>query len=500
MGAMLQHPTLRSTLQGVEDSTTVQYRGVPYGRIPKRFAAAEFVQVPGYLDCTQFGPRCPQVQVDIGHLLRIPLNRNLPQEVEDELRCTNLDVVVPKLDPSHLVQLPVLAFIHGGSQAVTFGSSASGVCDMRTFVTDSIDLRKPFIGVNIQYRLNILAVGDGKGGPCNLALGDQELALGWIQTHIAGFGGDPDNVTIAGESAGAVYCHAHIARNAPVKQAVLASGSLYLSPPQPPKNVSILRDTVLKYLKELDPEAGLQSAPVHQLITAIKQSGLQSFFLQAEDRLDKWEENTGKVQRIMLSDVQNEAVIWQAGVRGMEVADIISTFDKSGPLSDELKAMYHIHAERPTSTKTGALDFINDYKFVLPINHLIRLFKKSAKPVYRFLVDESNPWQPSSGAHHAVDLILLFGGLDMGDAYAARRTGRNMREAWIRFINGDEPWVGGADSWHAFGPHGISKSLEKWELDSYKRVSNVERLSQMDTNLLNNVLSGLATGNVSLLN
>jgi hypothetical protein len=62
--------------------------------------------------------------------------------------------------------------------------------DMTTIVADSVQLGMPIIAVSIQYRLNVFALGSDDGPP-NLALRDQELALDWVQDHIAGFGGDP---------------------------------------------------------------------------------------------------------------------------------------------------------------------------------------------------------------------------------------------------------------------------------------------------------------------
>jgi carboxylesterase type B len=61
---------------------------------------------------------------------------------------------------------------------------------MSKIVADSLRLGKPIIAVSVQYRLNVFAFGNGEGPP-NLALRDQELALQWVQEHIAGFGGDP---------------------------------------------------------------------------------------------------------------------------------------------------------------------------------------------------------------------------------------------------------------------------------------------------------------------
>lgn len=59
-------------------------------------------------------PRCPQVAVDVGHLLRIPPEHRFPDEPEDEFKCTNLDVVLPDRGPDVAnSDLPVLVWIHG---------------------------------------------------------------------------------------------------------------------------------------------------------------------------------------------------------------------------------------------------------------------------------------------------------------------------------------------------------------------------------------------------
>lgn len=62
--------------------------------------------------------------------------------------------------------------------------------DMTAIVADSVRMGAPIIAVSVQYRLNVFALGSDDGQP-NLALRDQELALNWVQDHIAGFGGDP---------------------------------------------------------------------------------------------------------------------------------------------------------------------------------------------------------------------------------------------------------------------------------------------------------------------
>ncbi|KAG7000879.1 Lipase 3 [Fusarium oxysporum f. sp. conglutinans] len=445
-------------------------------------------------------PRCPQVAVDVGHLLRIPPDHTFPDEPEDEFRCTNLDVMLPDRGPDVInSNLPVLVWIHGGSQAVTFGSAASGVCDMSKIVADSMRLGKPIIAVSVQYRLNVFALGNGEGPP-NLALRDQELALEWVQEHIAGFGGDPDMVTLAGESAGAIYCHAHLVANARVRQVILSSGSLFLSPPQPWHLVASFRDKVSTNLKDMDQTLDLETASVSEVVEAVRRSGLQSFFLEWEDPFNAWHTKTGCAERLLLSDVTKEGAIYQAGVWATEPSDIAKAFDASEQYGDELKKLYHIYPGRPSSCKTGALDFINDYKYLLPVQRLEKSFKDARKPVFRCLIDEANPWQPSSGAHHAVDLVLLFGGFDLSFSPSAERVGQAMREAWVKFISGEEPWPEATEKYYGFGPHGSLKTLEDWEVQSRRRIGLAEKLSEMESPFLDKTSRGLAAGKVSLLN
>ncbi|CVK96624.1 related to carboxylesterase [Fusarium mangiferae] len=514
MSITLCHESLRTTLSGTEVSGIAQFRGIPYGYIPRRFEEAKKLdQLPGHLDCTKFGPRCPQIQADVGHLLRIPPHHKLPVEPEDEFECTNLDVTLPKLDSlSSLDKLPVLVWIHGGSQAVSFGTAASGICesyaflsltDMTTIVADSVRQRKPIISVTVQYRLNIFALGKGNGeGPVNLALRDQALALQWIQEHISGFKGDPTRVTLAGESAGAVYCHAHLTRNAPVQQYILSSGTLYLSPPQSPKSVQTLRDAVLKQVKAINPLLDLDTASVDEITKAVRHSGLQSFCLEWEEQFEDWQNSSLESKRIMLGDVNKEAVIWQTGVRLLSPNEILAAFDAAGEHSDELKKAYHIYMDRPSSCYNGAIDFINDYKFLLPIQRLEKFFRRDAQiPIFRYLIDEANPWQPSSGAHHAVDLILLFGGFDLSFSRGSELTGQAMRDIWTKFINVEQPWTSSESGrCYGFGPHGVSKVLNDWEVKARRRIAEANILEKMDSMLLDRAFVALAAGRVSLSN
>ncbi|KAK2006318.1 carboxylesterase [Colletotrichum eremochloae] len=495
---LFSHESLCSTLLGVELERVVQFRGIPYGEIPSRFAEPRPQSAfPRELDCTRFGPRCPQVAIDVGHLLRIPSEHKLPSEPEDEFKCLNLDVTTPKsfLSPKR-GRMPVLIWIHGGSQAVTFGSAASGVCDGTQIVEDSISQGKPIVVVTVQYRLNVFAFGDETSSK-NLALKDQALALNWVRNHIAGFGGNPDSICLAGESAGAVYCHAHLVAGAPVRSVILCSGSLYLSPPQSEEKAFILRQTLREHLR-VSGDFELGTAPVDNLVKALELSRIQSWFLQTDSELEGWQTKTGVAERLMIGDVQNEAVIWREAVWATDTAAIVDAFNLAGENREALKRVYNIYPDRPSSSKIGALDFINDYKFLLPAECIARLFRATGRPAFRYLVDEPNPWQPSNGPHHAVDLLFLFGGFDLSFSPSAKKTGEHMREAFITFVHSQDPW--GPICHAAFGPYGSFQELDGAGVGCRRRMEAVEFLQGVSSQVLDKVFLALAAGRISLSN
>ncbi|CAG7943335.1 unnamed protein product [Penicillium salamii] len=109
-------------------------------------------------------------------------------------------------------KLPVGVWIHGGG--FYQGSGADQRYNMSEIVSNSYKIDKPFIAVTINYRLSawgFLSSSQLYGsGNTNLGLRDQRLALQWIRENIAAFGGDPDKVTIWGESAGAMSVGYHL--------------------------------------------------------------------------------------------------------------------------------------------------------------------------------------------------------------------------------------------------------------------------------------------------
>ena len=193
--------TTTGRLQGtVEDDLTV-FRGVPYAAPPineLRFRAPQ--PHPGWdgiRDATEFAPIAPQEGMDaLDALLPSP-----PQEQSED--CLYLNLWTPALDAhNHAAGRPVMLWIHGG--AFTLGSGSEPL-----YSGANLALRGDVVVVTINYRLGALGfLHEPAVGETNFGMRDMIAALRWVQDNIAGFGGDPGNVTIFGESAGgaAVAC------------------------------------------------------------------------------------------------------------------------------------------------------------------------------------------------------------------------------------------------------------------------------------------------------
>jgi hypothetical protein len=194
----------------------------------------------------------------------------------------------------------------------------------------------------------------------------------------------------------------------------------------------------------------------------------------------------------------SKSVILRNGIEAVSASEINACFDADIQYGTRLKHLYGISASRPTAAKLGALDFVNDLLFAFPAEELSRARRLAGLRIYQYVVDEANPWQASSRAHHCVDLLLLFGGYDLSRLGGAENVGREMRDRWVRFVHGEEPW----DEKHrfAFGPQGKCGEIGEDEYAVRRRVRHFEILREMGPTRLWPIFRQLAAGRISLLN
>lgn len=225
--------------RGWRDGEVIRATGIRYAQA-ERYGFPTPEPDAEQIDATSWAPACPQEQSERERELIGPILDDIGFD-ED---CHRLSITLPGTGAE---SLPVLVWIHGGSYIT--GAGDAPVYDPTPLVTE-----QNVVAVNITFRLGRLGfLGGPDGPPPNLGLFDIQEALRWIKRNIAAFGGDPDNITMYGESAGAdAIAHLMIADGSTglFHKAVVQSAPLGLSRKRAPMNAAMLAAA-----KQLDPDA-----------------------------------------------------------------------------------------------------------------------------------------------------------------------------------------------------------------------------------------------------
>ncbi|XP_011550237.3 esterase E4 isoform X1 [Plutella xylostella] len=184
---------LRGSVEQLYNGTPYySFKGIPYAEPPVGKLRFKSPQPPkpwtGVLEAVEHGKVCPQVEMFSGRFL------------EGSEDCLFLNIYTSSLQ----TKKPVMVFIHGGA-------FVSGSGDSELFGPHYL-LEKDVVLVTINYRLEVLGFLclDTEEVPGNAGMRDQVAALKWVQENISQFGGDPNNVTLFGESAGSVSVNHHV--------------------------------------------------------------------------------------------------------------------------------------------------------------------------------------------------------------------------------------------------------------------------------------------------
>lgn len=186
--------TAQGEVRGLRGEGFQAFLGIPYAAPPvgeRRWERPEPAAAwEGVRDAKSAPPRCAQTSM------------GLPLASQED--CLYLNVHTPDPRPANA---PVMVWIHGGS--FTFGE---GLQTDGGTAGDVLARRHGVVVVSMNYRLGPFGffAHPAREGTGNLGLADQAQALRWVKENIASFGGDPDNVTIFGESAGGISVCAHL--------------------------------------------------------------------------------------------------------------------------------------------------------------------------------------------------------------------------------------------------------------------------------------------------
>jgi para-nitrobenzyl esterase len=417
----------------------VMYRGIPFAAPPVenlRWKPPQPV-IPwkGVRDSLDQPPSC--VQNDQGW--------NHGDYVIGREDCLTLDIRTPSMTG----KLPVLVWIHGGS------NRAGGPNDILLS-----DVGKQVVIVGVRYRLGIFGflshrkLTAEQGGSGNYGLMDQIAALEWVQRNISKFGGDPNNVTIAGESAGSQDVSLMLAAPAArslFQKAIMESGTPGFGMPfrtlTDAERIGDQADALLGAGGDLAKLRGMSVPALLAVDLKLHDDALESDAMV-------WLRTTvdGKVfprsPRELLNEAPPRPVILgsnriEFGVERPHRDPLIAK--AFGRREAEARAFYRADQPNPPpDPRMGALDdqIGTDIIFRCPTEKMAEILSAKGAPVWRYEFDAA----PNGGkTSHAAEIAYAF-----GDSTFAH--GMQLKPYWLNFIRSGDPNGAGLPQWPNFTP------------------------------------------------
>ena len=452
------------TLEGKTVGKIREYKGIPFAQPPlgplRWKAPLPLPAWPGVRKAQSFGAACIQPRPTAVHIYANP-----PAKISED--CLTLNIWTPEKAEG----APVIVWIHGG--ALTTGYSHEAMYDGAKLAA------RGAIIVSINYRLGALGYmahpalsaesPDGVSG--NYGLLDQIAALEWVKANIGAFGGDANNVTIAGESAGALsvlYLMAAPQARGLFHKAIAQSAYMISTPS-------------LKDERHGEPAAEATGARVAAALgandlaslramdaTALSDGTLKAGYFpwatvdgkvlpdQIVDIFDRGEQapvpmiagfNIGEIRslRMLAPPVPASAAAYEAAIR-QRYGDLADAWLKLYPAKDL--------AETILATPRDALYGWTSERLAIKQTAL-------GQPSYLYLFDHGYPAASEYGLHgfHAAEIPFVFGTASntptywpkIPDTVAERRFATAMGDYWVSFAKTGKPEAAGQAAWRPYG-------------------------------------------------
>lgn len=464
-------------VRGLESDGVWAFLGVPYARAPVGGLRWRPPAPPepwrGVRDAFAPGPLAPQAVAAPGSLLP-----GDPQQQSED--CLHLSVWTPALDDG---RRPVMVWIHGGGYT---SGSAGNVLYRGGLLARRCDV----VVVSVNYRLGVLGFlahraleTDDHEGFANWGLLDQIAALRWVRDHIGRFGGDPDNVTVFGESAGAMSILSILAMPAArglLRRVIIESGPPYVHTPE---RAAVAADALARALglssldrstlEELPPEALVDAVSAVQRAT-LRPGELPLPFLPVVDGktmpvapFEAAHDDAAGVD-VLIGTNRDEIAFFQMSDPAMATLDeegLLRRIAHSAPASrpGDVVAAYRAARRRrgePVTPRDVWIAVASDLVFRWPSLRLAAARRASGGRVFVYLFTWESPVLGGAlGACHALEIPFVFGTVRepavaaiAGSGPRAVELSEEVQAAWTAFARSGDPSNPRTGPWPAWEP------------------------------------------------
>lgn len=451
-------------LRGTTAGDLNVFKGIPYALPPVGMNRWKLpVAMPawqGVRDATKFGAACVQPVRKVASIYADDVG-----PISED--CLFLNVWAPR----HAKQAPVFVWIYGG--ALTSGASNLGMYDGARMA------RRGVVFVSINYRLGILgflahpqlSAESPQHISGNYGLADQIEALRWIKRNIAAFGGDPDNVTIAGESAGGLSVM-HLMASPPARglfAKAIAQSSYMISLAQlkQASHGSASAETIGAQLTASIGAPELKALRAMDAVKLVEASAATGYFpmnnvdghfltRQVVETFERGEQarvpvlagfNDGEIRslRVLIPPVPADAATYEAAIRS-RYADLADDFLKLYP---------------STNLEESILAITRDALYSWTAEKLVRAQQGLGVPAFLYMWDHGYPAADEAGLHafHASEIPFVFGTIHETAPSWPKIPGTAAEQAlsdamlgyWTSFAKSAQPRAAHQPDWPAYG-------------------------------------------------
>jgi para-nitrobenzyl esterase len=464
--------TASGRLSGAEHRGVHVFRGIPYAAPPVGPLRFRPPQPPaawsGVRAATDFGAMSPQLP---SPLEQIAGSRPLVQS-ED---CLSLNVWTPGCDDA---KRPVMVWIHGG--AFTTGTAATPWYSGTTSARNG-----DVVVVTVNYRLGALGFthladlgGERWASSANCGILDQVAALAWVRDNVAGFGGDPDNVTVFGESAGG--CSVVTLLATPSARGLFSRAIAQSASFRQLRSRDEANDRAERFVHELDIDSAhldrLVDVPVEQLLSAqgklLARRGSGTMggtdfqaFSPAPDGTSLFEVPTEAIAAgaaaeipVIIGTNRDEIklfAVWDQALHALDRDGAIARLQRT--LGEDTTRIFDAYtASRPGAPPSEiAMAIASDEGFRMPAIETAEIQHTHGAPTYMYLFAWESPALGGVlGASHALEIPFVFDNVHQpgvailtGDGDDRGPLASAMNAAWTSFARDGVPEAASLPLW-----------------------------------------------------